>query len=735
MSAPRTLPPVFAPAVVTPGSPEQAALDALAPFYAAGVLESVDLHVVAWLGRRVGLLDPAVLLACALAVRAPRHGHICVDLEPLGLADLLPAEAELPPGPPPHLPGPGWAERVAAAAPLVRRVGEARLTPFVLRGSVLYTDRSWRYEAGLAARVRAWAGTAGRVPIAREDLALLDRGLLVLFAPPGGEPQDSLNLQRVAGATALLRQFTVITGGPGMGKTWTVRNLLALLWLRHRARVARGEVRGEAPAVALAAPTGKAAARMREALRDGLDATFLPALAQVVPAAEAEAAATWLKGLEARTLHRLLVYRPDNPTRFRHHAEHPLPYDAVIVDEASMVDLPLMAKLAAAIGPRGPAGEPTRLVLLGDRHQLASVEAGTVLADLCGPTEAGRLRLTPAMLADLEAFGSLAGLAERQAPGVVVEPVANPAPHDCVVQFNRSFRFPVQSGIGAFAAACLLPPGQFSAAAAAQALETGPGGVGRASLLPWGPGAHLPESALALALEGYRPYLELLARGWREPNPALPTEEVFHRRVLQAFDRFRVLCAHRDGPGSAAQLNERIQARLYAAGLLQPAGSWWPGRPVLIQRNDYDVRRSGGGRGLFNGDIGLCVPRGQGAQRHLTVVFPGPDGLPPADPNAALPADHHLGRRLVEYVEPARLPEHSTVFAMTIHKSQGSEFQRALVILPPAPSPILTRELIYTAVTRAREAVTVVAERAVLEGALSQTVRRASGLEGAVWRE
>jgi exodeoxyribonuclease V alpha subunit len=734
MSTPRALPPVFAPAPVAPGSPEQAALTYLAPFFSAGVLESLDLHVVATLGRRVGLLDPEVLLACALAVRAPRHGHVCVDLSRLTPDDLTTPDPAPVTGSLPPLPGPGWPARVARAIPLVRHASEERLTPFVLRDNLLYTDRSWRDEASLAARVLAWAGPAGALPVAAEDLPLLDRGLQALFAPPGGEPEGALDLQRVAGATALSRRFTVVTGGPGMGKTWTVRNLLALLWLRHRSRRARGEVSGDAPVVALAAPTGKAAARLREALRDRLDDPFLPTFARVAPAVEVEAFGAWLRGLEASTLHRLLGVRHDNPTRFHHHAEHPLPYDVVVVDEASMVDLHLMARLLEAVGERGPAGEPTRLVLLGDRHQLASVEAGTVLADLCGPTEARRLRRTAAALAVLEGFGTLAGLAARQAAGVVVEPVAGPDTHNVIVQLQRSFRFSAESGIGAFATACLLPNGEFLPATAADCLQRGPGGD--TALLGWGPGEVLPPEALVLAVEGYRPSLELLRRGWRGPSAAWPTEEVFHRRVLQAVDAFRALCAHRRGPGGVADLNARIQAALQAAGILSPSGLFWPGRPVLIQRNDYGVRRSGGGRGLFNGDVGLCVAAGQGAERRLMVAFPGPDGLPPLDapdPSAPLPPEHHLGRHLVDYVDPARLPEHTTVFAMTIHKSQGSEFERVLVVLPPEPSPILTRELVYTAVTRARRAVAVVADRAVLEGALARTVARASGLESLVW--
>ncbi len=746
MSVPRVLPPIFAPASVEPGSPEQAVLDRLGPYLHAGVLSTTELHVVALLGRRVGMLDPDVLLACALAVRAPRHGHICIDLGALELDALLPAvpEGEDPPPRPPALPGAGWAERVGGAVALVRDVDDtARLTPFVLDGQVLYTDRYHHYQHRLAQRVRGWSGPDGLVPIHPDDVTPLDAGLDQIFRPPGDtpEPGDALNLQRVAGAVALLRRFALITGGPGMGKTWTVRNLLALLWMRHRMRHARGETDSPQLAVALAAPTGKAAARMREALRDRLGQEFLPAARRVLPDGDASALGETILELEARTLHRLLGYRHDAPTRFRHDARSPLPYDLVIVDEASMVDFPMMAKLVDAIGDRGPAGEPTRLILLGDRHQLASVEAGTVLADLCGPTRADRLRFGAAMLDGLEAFPSLAGLAQRRDARTAVEldqERGSSPVHDAVVQFNRTFRFDEQGGIGAFAAACLLPDERFDARAVVAGLEAGgaPGSRGQTQRLGYGAAGALPGELAQILVRGFRPYLELLRRGWHGPTIQHPTQDVYHRRVLQAFERFRVLCAHRRGRTGVRGINQLAVTLLQQQGLIAPTGSWWLGRPVLVLRNDYNVRRSGGGRGLFNGDIGLMVHQGVGQERRRMVVFPGADSLPvvggPGQPDRLMPSAYR-DKSIVEYVEPARLPEHTTVFAMTIHKSQGSEFQQVLVVLPPEPSPILTRELIYTGVTRAKSSVTVLADRELLVDALGQTVQRASGLVGELW--
>jgi exodeoxyribonuclease V alpha subunit len=745
MIAPRVFPPLFAPQRVLPGSPEAAVIERLAPFFHAGVFASVDLHVVAQLGRRVGVLDPDVLLAVALAVRAPRYGHICVDLHKLAIEDLLPPVQEgqsQSGGSPPCLPGDGWLPRVRAATQLVRDAQDAgRIAPFVLDGTVLYTDRYHRYQVDLAERVRRWSGAEGLFPVDPRDLSHLDQALDALFRPPADQPDGpgALNLQRVAGAVALTRRYAVITGGPGMGKTWTVRNLLALLHLRHQRRHERGETERPELAVALAAPTGKAAARMREALRDGLAQDFEPKLEGVIGAAQITALSDRVRALEARTLHRLLGFRYDAPTRFRHDRLNPLPYDVIVVDEASMVDFPMMAKLVDAVGERGPAGEPTRLILLGDRHQLASVEAGTVLADLCGPTQAARLEFTEDMRQALERFPCLGDLGSRKDPSgrTVVSCVQGPPAHDAVVQFNRTFRFDEKGGIGAFASACLLPPERFDAAAVVDGLAAGGAedSRGRTSLLSYREQGELPASLGEILLEGYRPYLELLRQGWAGPSREHPTQEVFHRCVLEAFGRFRVLCAHRRGRSGVQGFNEHCVSLLRGRGLISPSGQWWLGRPVLVLRNDYGVRRSGGGRGLFNGDIGLMVYRIVDGERRRMVAFPGPDSLPSVGGWGGLDPSGYVGRSLTEYVEPARLPEHATVFAMTIHKSQGSEFDRVLCVLPAEGSRILTRELIYTGVTRARRGVTVLAERGVLESALGDTVGRASGLEGAVWGE
>ena len=750
-----SMPPLLVPAVAGQGEVADKLMERLAPFYQHGILASVDLHVTAHLARRVGVFTPDVLLALALAVRAPRRGHICVDLEALDLAAMLPMRPEEAPEAedPLHgltLPGAGWLEALAEATDLVRTAGldeQERVTPFVLEGSRLYTDRYWSYQQALALKLGRWAGEQGRISPAALDRPLLGRGLDLLFRPPpradGSWPEEDpsrLNLQRVAAALALSRRLVVITGGPGMGKTWTVRNILALHWLRHRARRLRGEVETQAPAVALAAPTGKAAARMRESLRVGLDQAFVPALERFMEdTGERDGLVTFLRELEAKTLHRTLGWRRDNPTRFRRHRDNPLAADLVIVDEASMVDFALMAKLVDAVGDQGPAGEPTRLILLGDRNQLNSVEAGTVLADLCGPTTGGILRTSPGALEQLDQELGL-NLA-RFSAGEQVEVGDGPAMHDVVVQFNRNFRFSPHSGIGRFAGRCLAA--DFDPVDAAEVLVSGGEAAGDVQILPHPRRGALGREAQQIILRGLSPYLDLLRGGFEAVRgDAYPTEQVFHRRVLEALDLFRVLCAHRRGQTGVAGLNREILALLRDQGKVSGAGTWWSGRPVLVHRNDYNVRLSSGGKGLYNGDIGVLVRVASagagkpGGPRRKLVAFPGVDSLPagnPLDPPALTP-EQYQGKRLVNYVEPARLPEHATAFAMTIHKSQGSEFDHVMVTLPRAWSPLLTRELIYTGATRARSQMTMVGDRKILERALAQTVKRSSGLRRTLWR-
>jgi exodeoxyribonuclease V alpha subunit len=643
----------------------------------AGVLDSLDVHVVAQLGALVGEADPDVLLGLALAVRAPRNGHICVDLAALTEAQLLaePGEAqtELP------VDRKDWLDRVGRS-PLVRnRADEDRCKPFVLDGSLLYTDRYFTYQERLARALRARFGELQKPA----DSALLRRGLDALIQPmpePDGTTFQGLERQKLGAAMALLRGFTVISGGPGTGKTYTVRSVLTLLWMQW---ALSNDPSGDAPGprVALAAPTGKAATRMREAMQLKVE-EFLGAAGGILPARRTvDQLRSFLNSLQPSTIHRLLGFNPANPTRFRHNADHPLPFDVVVIDETSMVDFALMAKLVDSVAPE------TRVILLGDQHQLSSVEAGTVLSDLCGPTSVSRLQASRAFAGELR---DLAGIPDVER---YVELAKERGPYDAIVQLDRSRRFKADSGVGQFARACL--DDAFDPRAAVGLLTR----FDDVDLIEHGEKGALLAATQDAILEGYLPYLDRLRKG----PAAGESLEALHKDVLRLFDRFRILCAHRNGRTGVVGMNRAVLDLLCRQGGLSTRGEYFVGRPVLITRNDYVVQ-------LFNGDIGLVVTDADGER---SVVFPVPEGT--------------------RYVAPARLPDHQTVFAMTIHKSQGSEFLHAMVVLPEEPSPILTRELIYTGVTRAQKRMTLVGSADLLIAGLSQSVRRASGLEKEIW--
>lgn len=570
----------------------------LGDFNRAGVLAAADVHTAARLGELAGVDDERLRLGVALAVRAARHGSVCVDLATIRDGDDLP------------WPDPaGWAEDLAASA-------FAAASVVRVEHGLVYLDRYWREEG----QVRDDLVRRTSAPPPAVDERLLSQHAARLFPDEGSADQRAV-------ALAAARQWTtVLTGGPGTGKTTTVAGLLALLAAEAAAGPSPRELR-----IALTAPTGKAAARLLESVRE----------AQERPGAPFDADDRCrLEGLGATTMHRLLGWRPDSGTRFRHHRGNTLPHDVVVVDETSMVSLTMMARLLEAVRA------DTRLVLVGDPDQLASVEAGAVLADLVGGL-AGRAPAAVARLTTTRRYGAaIGGLAQALRDG------------DADQVLER--------------------------------LDGTPAGAGATDprVLRLDPEEPATLEELRGRLLAQARALHALARDGR------PTE------ALALLEEHRLLCAHRDGPHGARHWNALVE-RLLGEELGTPLGGpggpeWYAGRPVLVTSNDY-------GLGLFNGDTGVVVRAGE----DLRVVVAG----------AGVPA-----------YATSRLADVETLHAMTVHKSQGSQARHVTVLLPPEESPLLTRELLYTAVTRARESVRVVATEAAVRAAVGRRVQRASGL-------
>lgn len=680
-----------------PGPPLlQARTASLAPFVDAGVLDATAIHVADAIARAAGEVDDAVLLGAALAARAPLHGHVCVVLhdvatsvvtDDVGTVGDTGADARaLLSWPDPDR----WAEALraspAVASPASAWPGEDpdhRIRPLVWDGTRLYLERYWRYEEQVAADLRRRAATSGGIA---EGSQALDALLDALFGPVRSDEPDH---QRTAAERALTHRLAVVAGGPGTGKTRTVARLLATALQLTGA--------GRPPLqVALAAPTGKAAARMADAVHREIDAAEVP-----------EHIAAALRDTEATTVHRLIGLSGRRPPR-RDHAD-PLPHDLVVIDETSMVGLPLMAHLLAAVRP------DATLVLVGDPMQLASVEAGAVLGEIVG-------RGTPPSLTSLPSTtGTPPQAAARTATpstGPTGAPPVTPttaplstAPHGTptgtpptataetptdlpstgptgappttpVVLLERVHRFAADSAIAALAGAIRAG----DADGAVDLLRHAPAGE-----LRWidGDDRGAVDALLHHAAAAARAVID-------DARAADATGGLAHLTDL------KVLCAVRHGPTGVRHWTDRIQALATADLDRSGAGRWYVGRPVVVSANDYRNH-------LFNGDVGLTVP----GDHQPVVAF-----------------DSGSGIRLLA---TSRLGDVETWWATTIHKSQGSEFGHVVVTLPPPPSPVLTRELLYTAITRARRQATIVATEASLRAAIARPVSRASGLGSKLW--
>ena len=551
--------------------------------------------------------------------RSMGEGHVCLDLNEMA-SPAQPLQHHL---------------EILHGIPQWVTTNAANVRPFVLEGNRIYMQRYHAYELEIEQGIKRLLAAEQLYKASRQDLLLRHKNLLNALFPADGQ---TVNWQALAAVMAFQNQFSIISGGPGTGKTTTVAKLMVLLF------AAQPDLK-----VALAAPTGKAAARMADALRGAIAniQTDFPNKSSIQ---------SQFDTLQPQTIHRLLKPKA-NSTQFKHTAQNPLPYDLIVIDESSMVDVSLIAKLINAVP------ESSRLLLLGDRNQLASVEAGSIFGDLC------QINTQPDVFesAEIHFFKQLQAV---DLPALANDQVPSPL-YFHLAELKVSHRFNDQQGIGKFSKAIIA--GNQKAVAAFMTVAD-------------------PQVQIDLT---YSP--ELLDQFVLQYAQYINEPDI--RNALVQFNHLRVLCAVREGEYGTQALNRRIEQLLQKAGLLQTDKVFYHNRPLMVTQNNPSL-------GLYNGDIGLVRHEADGTYCYF------------------LDSKNELKRVL-----PGYLNQTETVFAMTIHKSQGSEYGNVLVVIPEnARQELLTRELLYTAVTRAKQKVIVQAAEAVINGTLQRAVRRASGL-------
>jgi len=596
------------------------------------ILTSLDFHFAFFMTRISGVANPELFLAAALVSKFTVEGHTCLDLSSLAGKPLLNENGNALCVCPELL---FW-RKILEQSTVVGKPGE--FMPLILDDkSRLYLFRYWEYEKKLAEGIRKRAKqNADGV-----DINLLAEGLDRLFQKNQDHDPD---WQKVAAATSVLKKFSVISGGPGTGKTFTVVKILTLLLEQTKNKKLR---------IVLAAPTGKGAARLQEAIKNTKKIlTCSERIKEAIPD-------------EASTVHRLLGSIPGSPY-FRYNAENQLPVDVMVVDEISMVSLSLMAKVHDAV----PLD--AWMILLGDKDQLASVEPGSVLGDIC---DTGKVHSFSQPYCDTLKKVEIFIKSQRE---------ASPGIQDSIVHLQKSYRFEKGSGISELSEA--VNDGDSNRALSLLKNEHYPAIKWKTLPTPKDLPLHLKDKILS----GLGKYLK--------------TQD--SKNALALFEQHRILCALREGPYGVRYLNFLVEQLLRKEKLIALHQKWYSGRPLMITHNDYSLR-------LFNGDVGIVLPDAENSNE-LRAFFPTSDGN-------------------IRKFNLLRLPEHETVYALTIHKSQGSEFDEILVILPDTPSPVLTRELIYTAITRAKKRVEIWGKEEVFQTAISSRIERTSGLRDAFW--
>ncbi len=602
---------------------------------------AIDRHFATFIFKLTDYADPVLALSAALVSRSTREGDVCVDLNKYadGVNDS-PGSAE------DHLKYPhiqNWRQSLQTST-VVGAPGEFK--PLILdHENRLYLHRYWQYENSLARsiQIRIKHGAEGVAP------ADLYHILADIFPESPGSGAD---WQKIAAAVAAVKNLCVISGGPGTGKSYTVARILATLIKQAQPNKLR---------IALTAPTGKAAARLAEsvqAAKTGL---------------KADSGITASIPMTSYTIHRLLKPIKGTPS-FRYNSENPLPVDVIVVDEASMVDLPLMSKLMQALTIE------TRIVLMGDRHQLASVQAGSILGDICGRKQAN-------------GYSQGFALSLSSTTGISAEKLQAPVPitsdiHDNLVYFTHNYRFGEKIGISRLSEAVNFGNSDM----VIDILQSN-----HYPEITWIPMESLKDQQVFLSHQIQTHYSRLN----RIVNP---------EKGHDALNRFRILCAVNRGFLGVDRLNELSGMTVQNAGqseAMEPLQEWYNGRPILITANNYELD-------LFNGDVGIALHQATG-KTHFQIYF----------------AEGSSGN--MRMFTPDRLPQHQSVYAMTIHKSQGSEFDEVLLVLPDQDLPLLTRELLYTGITRAKRNLSILASESVIRSAVSRRIERTSGLRDALW--
>ncbi len=589
-----------------------------------GQIRPIDYLFAEFVAERGGVSSDLMVLTASLLSLSNGQGDVCLELEDWAGREAFAASEDPFLSPRAMPPLNEWLQALEQC-PWVGHPGDTQ--PMILEGQRLYLGKYWQFEQGVAEQLLS------RLQQDRQaDVGQLREGLNQYF----GDLTETTDWQRIAAAISVLNPLSVITGGPGTGKTTTVMKVLLLLLAQEPLLDIR-----------LLAPTGKAAARLSESITRQLGNMDIPEnVRDRIPN-------------KVSTIHRFL--RPDHRGRFRHNRRHPIITDLVIVDEVSMVDLPLMSRLLDAL----PGS--TRLIFLGDRYQLSSVEAGSVLADICGPLPAGRYGQP--LVAQLGRVGAVTPALLDVSEDLM--PV-----RDAIIELQHSYRFDANSGIGALASRVndgVTDWNQYESVFRA---------FSDIDQYDWGQGSELPGDMQLRLMQWYGDYLraETLDQAW------------------QRLNQVRVLSATRQGTGSVAWMNQLIEEELSSQGVLKTGEEFYHGRPIMVTRNDY-------GLGIFNGDVGLIWETEAGK----FAWFEDPEG-------GLRPISVH------------QLPEHETAFALTVHKSQGSEYDRVLMVLPEEQVAVVTRELIYTGITRARSELAIVSNTDVLMQGCTRRTSRGSGL-------